>query len=208
MYYLDLLGTLAFTISGALKAKGRTLNIFGVIFLGFVTAVGGGTVRDIIISRTPLFYLEDPAYLIIAVSGAVFAYLIPSFFKRQYSFFRFLDSLGLATFAIIGVSVGYNHLYNQPGVMPFFASIFLGVLTGSGGGVIRDAIMGDTPYAMKQGSNYIASAFLAALIFYLLMFVDVRLGILISMSATLVLREVLSPFGIYFKVLKNGKDSN
>ena len=57
MYILDLLGTLAFAISGATKAKGRTLNIFGVVFLGIITAVGGGTVRDLIIGRTPLFYL-------------------------------------------------------------------------------------------------------------------------------------------------------
>lgn len=206
MYFLDLLGTLAFTISGALKAKGRSLNVFGVIFLGLVTAVGGGTVRDLIISRTPLFYLNDPAYLLIAAAGAIFAYLIPSFFKKQYSLFRFLDSLGLATFAIIGVSIAYNHLYAQPGVMALLASIFLGVLTGSGGGVLRDAIMGDTPYAMKHGSNYIASAFLGALVFYAIMFVDVRLAIIASMAATLILREIISPFGIYLKVIKNGKN--
>lgn len=200
MYFLDLLGTLAFTISGALKAKGRSLNIFRVVFLGVVTAVGGGTVRDLISNRTPLFYLKDPNYLLIAVIGAVLAFVVPAFFKKQYSFFRFLDSIGLATFAIIGVSVSYNHLYDAPSLMSFLTVIFMGVLTGCGGGVLRDAIMGDTPFALKHGSNYISSAFWGALIFYLLMFMNVNLAVAASMTVTMVLREIISPYGIYKRI--------
>ncbi|MFA4941513.1 MAG: TRIC cation channel family protein, partial [Patescibacteria group bacterium] len=105
MYFLDLLGTLAFAIGGAYKAKSRKLNIFGVVFLGAITAVGGGTVRNLIIGRTPLFYLRDPNYLLICLGAGLLAYLLPNFFKRSYTIFRFVDSIGLATFVIIGASI-------------------------------------------------------------------------------------------------------
>jgi len=199
---LDLLGTLAFAISGAFKAKGRALNIFGVVFLGLVTAMGGGTMRDLIIKRTPLFYLEDPNYLLVAVGGAVLAFFVPTFFKKRFSFFRLLDSIGLAAFAIIGVSAAYWHLYGSLSVMSSLAAVLLGVLTAVGGGILRDAIIGDTPYALKHGSNYIASAFVGSLIFYVLMFFDITLAIVVSMFASLYMREIISEFGIYRKIIK------
>lgn len=209
MYILDLLGVLAFAISGAFKAKGLKLNIFGVVFLGFITAVGGGTVRDLIIGRAPLFYLTDPNYILISTIGGALAYFIPTFFKRRFTFFRFLDSIGLATFAIIGVSVTSHHLFNSNlsiTLLSFLVSISLGVLTASGGGILRDAIMGDTPFALKHGSNYISSAFFGSLIFYLLSFLNLQLAITFSMIITLYLREVKSNFGVYKKVFKNKKN--
>lgn len=203
MYFLDLLGTLAFAISGAYKAKGRELNVFGVVFLGLITAMGGGTIRDLIIGRTPLFYLKDQNYLLITVVGALVAYVVPAFFKKRYTFFRFLDSLGLATFVIIGVSIAYNFFNQQSSILIFVASIFLGILTGCGGGILRDAIMGDTPFALKHGSNYITSAFWGSLVFYLLMFVNLKLAMLVSIILTLILREFVAEFGFYNKVIKN-----
>lgn len=202
MYILDLLGTLAFAISGAFKAKGKTLNIFGVIFLGIITAVGGGTIRDLIIGRIPLFYLVDSNYLIIAAIGGMLAYLIPTFFKKRFSFFRLLDSIGLAAFAIIGTSITFNYLYDGADVMAFFASTFLGTLTAVGGGILRDSIMSDTPYALKHGSNYIASAFLGALIFYIFSFYNNSLAIAVSMVSVLFFREIISDYGIYKRIFK------
>jgi len=210
MYFLDLLGTFAFAITGAYKAKGAKLHILGVIFLGTITAVGGGTFRDLVIGRVPLFYLKDPNYLLIAITASVLAYLIPTFFKKQYSLFRFIDSVGLAAFVIIGVLIPYNYLSFQNSgqiVMPFITCVFLGVLTGFGGGVIRDSIMGDTPYAFKSGSNYATSAFFGAFTFYILMFVNFTLAAIISFLLTLYLREIVSKFGVYAKILKkNGKN--
>lgn len=209
MYYLDLLGTLAFAITGAYKAKGAKLHILGVIFLGTITAVGGGTFRDLVIGRVPLFYLKDQNYLLIAIVASVLAYLIPAFFKKQYSLFRFIDSVGLAAFVIIGVLIPYTYLsfaYTGQIIMSFIVCIFLGVLTGFGGGVIRDSIMGDTPYAFKNGSNYATSAFFGALTFYILMFVNFTLAASASFLLTLYLREVVSKFGIYNKVIKKSKN--
>lgn len=206
LYLLDLLGTFAFAVTGAYKAKGARLHIFGVIFLGIITAVGGGTFRDAILGRTPLFYLEDSNYLLAAVLAGILIYFMPTFFKRKYSFFRFIDSLGLAAFVIIGVSTSSLFLFPdliEPSVVSFLATVFLGMLTGFGGGVIRDAIMGDVPLSLKHESNYALSAFLGALSFYFLMFYGITLAIIISMIITLILREVVSEYGVYKKVMKN-----
>lgn len=204
IYFLDLLGTLAFAVGGAYKAKSRKLNVFGVVFLGAITAVGGGTVRDLIIGRTPLFYLKDYNYLLICLLAGLATFLLPNFFKKTYSIFRLTDSIGLAIFVIIGASICQTFLFNGaalPTVLSSFACVFLGMLTGFGGGVLRDAIMGDTPFALKSGSNYVSSAFFGAVIYYFLMFFDNSLAIIVSFTTTLILREIVSPFGIYHKLI-------
>ena len=208
MYFLDLIGTLAFAIGGAFKAKGRQLNIFGVVALGAITAVGGGTFRDLAIGRTPLFYLKDPNYLILAVCGSVMTYLVPHVFKKGYSWFRLLDSIGLATFVIIGVSIVHKHLFpdhSALSVIAFLVSVFMGMVTGVGGGIIRDAVMGDAPYAFKHESTYVMSAFAGAFSFYALMFVNFEIAILASFMITMLLREIFSKYGVYRKVLRNNK---
>jgi len=204
MYFLDLLGTLAFAITGAFKAKGAELTLFGVVFLGIITAVGGGTVRDLIINRTPLFYLTDSNYLFVAILGSVVTFFSPSFFKKGFSFFRFIDSIGLASFTIIGVSVTYNYLFvnTLPNTASFLSCVLLGMITAFVGGVFRDAVMGDTPFAFKQGSNYALSAFLGAFLFYLLMFYNINIAIIVSMIVTLFMREIVSKYGIFKKNFK------
>jgi len=206
LYVLDLIGTLAFAVTGAYKGKRRHLNIFGVCLMGLLTGVGGGTVRDVIIGRVPLFYLQDHNYLVVALLGSIATYLIPTFFKRAYSFFRLLDSIGLAAFVVIGTSISYAHLFIEqngyPAYLPFVACVFMGITTGFGGGVIRDAVMGDTPFSLKKGSNYAVSAFLGSGTFFVLMPYDITLATFVSLGVTLIMREVVSPFGFYRKLHK------
>lgn len=209
LHLLDLLGTFAFAITGAYKAKGAKLHIFGVIFLGIITAVGGGTFRDVAIGRTPLFYFQDSSYLLVAILAGIVIYVAPTFFARQYSIFRLIDSIGLAAFVIIGVSVSNSFLFNGNGfsLISLLVSVFLGMLTGFGGGVIRDAIMGSVPLSLTHGSNYVSAAFWGALSFYIFKSVDINLAIGVSFAITLILREVVSKYGIYNKVYGkiNGK---
>lgn len=210
LYFLDLLGTLAFAITGAYKAKGAGLNIFGVIFLGVITSVGGGTFRDLLIGRTPLFYLKDFNYLLIAILGAIVVYFAPVFFKKAYSLFRFVDSLGLAAFIVIGMSISVATFFpaeTNPKLLSFLVSVLLGMITGFGGGIIRDAIMGDVPLSLKHGSNYIASAFWGAFSFYFLMFVNTALSIIVSMATVLILRELVSKYGFYKKAVRKRTDN-
>jgi uncharacterized membrane protein YeiH len=209
MYYLDLLGTLAFAITGAYKGKQAKLNIFGVILLGIVTAVGGGTFRDLIIGRTPLIYLHDPKYILVSVFAGLMIYFIPNFFKKGYAYFRFTDSIGLAAFAILGVSITYSHLFNYAigfSTMSFLACTLLGTLTGCGGGIIRDAIMGDTPFSLKKGSNYISSAFWGSLIYYVFMFNFNAFGAICAFLVIIYLREISSEFGYYKTIYRRTKN--
>lgn len=204
LYFLDLLGTLAFAITGAYKAKGAKLSIFGVIFLGVITSVGGGTFRDLLIGRTPLFYLKDANYLLIAILGGIIVYFAPVFFKKAYSLFRLVDSLGLAAFVVIGTSISFTFLFKantNPSLISFLVSVFLGMITGFGGGIIRDAIMGGVPLSLKHGSNYTTSAFWGALSFYVLMFVNTELATITSMAIVLILREFISGYGLYKKTV-------
>lgn len=208
LYLLDLLGTLAFAITGAFKAKRVKLNLFGVIFLGVITAVGGGTIRDLIINRTPLFYLIDSNYLFVAILGSVITFFAPTFFKERFSFFRFIDSIGLATFSIIGVSVTYNHIFanTSPAITSFLSCVLLGMITAFVGGVIRDAVMGDFPFAFRSGSNYALSSFLGAFSFYILMFYNINIAIAVSIIVALVLREIVSKYGMLNR-LKNSRQT-
>lgn len=203
MYFLDLLGTFAFAVTGAYRAKVAKLNIFGVIFLGMVTALGGGTIRDLIIDRTPLFYLREPAYLSICIFAGVLIFYSQKFFHRTYSIFRLIDSLGLATFVIIGASLTYSEIFpvTNPTLMALFACVLMGVVTGCGGGILRDAIMGGTPLALKPGSNYIMSAFWGAFVYFIFYFVNPYLAIALSILTTLIMREIVSDYGIYNKAL-------
>jgi uncharacterized membrane protein YeiH len=200
MYILDLIGTFAFAITGALKAKGKGLHLFGALFFAIVTAIGGGTIRDLIINRAPLFYLKDQNYLLIAVLAGILTYYVPTFFKKWYSVFRLIDSVGLATFSIIGVSVTYTHLFTNQNIISFLSCVFLGMLTAFGGGIIRDSIVGDVPLSLRKESNYALSAFLGSVVFYFLMSMNNILAIVCSILITLFAREVLSPFGIYRKI--------
>jgi uncharacterized membrane protein YeiH len=208
MYYLDLVGTLAFAIAGAFKAKGRELNIFGVLFLGAITAVGGGTFRDVIIGRTPLFYLDDQNYLLVSILGGVIVYFSPHIFKKGYSWFRLTDSVGLATFVIIGTSITHKHLFpdaSSLSILAMIVSVFMGMVTGFGGGVIRDAVIGDVPYAFKKDSTYIMAAFSGAFSFYVLMFLNFEIAIASSFAITMLMREFFSKYGIYKKIIRGKK---
>jgi uncharacterized membrane protein YeiH len=205
MYILDLIGTLAFAVAGAFKARGRELNVFGVVLLGVITAVGGGTFRDLAIGHTPLFYLKDPNYLLLAIIGSIATYLVPHVFKKWFTFFRFLDSVGLAAFVIIGTSITYNYLFQGIGygIIVTLSCIFMGMITGFGGGILRDAVMGDTPFAFHKKSGYIMAAFAGAVTFYFLMFFNINLAIIVSIATTLTLREIFSEYGLYKKYFKN-----
>lgn len=206
LYYLDLLGTFAFAVTGAYKAKISGLSLFGVVFLGTITAIGGGTFRDLILGRTPMFYLMDPSYFMLSIFAGTLIYFAPTFFQKNYSFFRFIDSIGLAIFTVIGVSISFNHLAalaDENRLLLFLPSIFLGMITGFGGGILRDMIMGDVPLSLRKNSNYALSAFCGSFVFFAFMFLDQKLSIAVSLVVTLFLREIISPYGLYSKVFAN-----
>ena len=158
--WCDYLGTLAFAISGIRLAAGKGLDWFGAYVVGFVTAVGGGTIRDILLDIKP-FWLVQPSYLIITALGLIFTII----FRRQvvrlnHSLFVF-DAIGLGLFVVVGVAKSYAAGF------PWWVAVIMGTVTGSFGGLLRDVLINDTPLIFR--TDFYASACVLGSIIYVLM---------------------------------------
>lgn len=141
---LDLIGVFVFSISGVLSGLNKRLDAFGVFIIAFVTALGGGTLRDVLIGKTPVVWMEDLTYLYVIV----LAYFVTIFFKThleklRISLFLF-DSIGLGVFTIIGIEKGIKF-----GLHPIIC-IALGTITASFGGVIRDILCNEIPVIFRK----------------------------------------------------------
>ena len=108
LYCLDLFGTFVFAITGALLGIHKKLDIFGVLVVGFVTAVGGGTLRDLLIGRTPVFWLMDINYLGVVVAGSVVTFIFGKRVLKVDSMLKIADALGLGVFTAIGIRKGFR----------------------------------------------------------------------------------------------------
>jgi uncharacterized membrane protein YeiH len=141
---LDIIGTLVFAISGALTGWHKKLDIFGVFIIAFVTALGGGTLRDVLIGKTPVGWMEDLTYVYIIVLGffATIAFKA-KLEKLRISLFLF-DTIGLGIFTIIGIEKGI-----AIGLHPIIC-IALGTMTASFGGVIRDILCNEIPIIFRK----------------------------------------------------------
>ena len=151
MFCMDILGTIAFAISGAMVAIKKEMDIFGVNILAIITAVGGGMLRDVLIGDVPPEMFQNPIYTLVAViiANSVFVYAywnkknVKSSYVNLYEKTLFLfDTLGLAVFTVDGVNAGMHSEFDSN----IFLVVFLGVITGVGGGVLRDTMANELPY--------------------------------------------------------------
>ena len=144
---LELIGTVAFAVSGATVGISKKMDIFGVITLGVITSVGGGVIRDVILGCTPPATFQNPIYALLAIliSVIIFFPAVRRFlFKKQKVYESFLlitDSVGLGIFTVVGIEVAVFAGHSN-----FFLLLFVGLVTGTGGGVMRDILAGNTPY--------------------------------------------------------------
>jgi uncharacterized membrane protein YeiH len=160
---LDLIGIFAFSLSGALLAVRKRFDLLGVIVLGCVTAVGGGSIRDTLTGTVPPVYLRDEVYLWIAILGAMTGFLFGPRLERFDRTLSFFDTLGLALFCVSGALGGIRLGFGPLGV------IFVGALSGVGGGVIRDLLAGEVPQVLyRRDQLYATAAGAGALTVYLL----------------------------------------
>ena len=160
-HLLDIIGTMAFAMSGALTAMNKKLDLFGVFIIAFVTAVGGGTLRDIMIGRTPVGWMLDLKYVYVIIIGFVLALLFrKKFYRLRTSLFLF-DTIGLGVFTLIGLEKGINI-----GLHPAIC-IALGTLTACFGGVIRDILCTEIPVIFRR-EIYATICILGGIVFFLL----------------------------------------
>ena len=143
----ELLGTAAFAVSGALKAVGKKMDVLGVMILGLTTAVGGGIIRDITLGYTPPAAFRNPIYSLVALIISLVVFLPPvrkSIGRHEAAFnniFTVVDAVGLGMFTVIGIQAAHAET-NAQGV---YLYLFVGVVTGVGGGVLRDIFAGEKP---------------------------------------------------------------
>ena len=144
LYALDLFGTAVFAASGALAAGRKHMDLFGVLVVAGVTAVGGGTVRDLLLDRHPVFWIDDPTYLAVIAGAALLTFLYTKRFDPPRNALLVADALGLSVFTIIGAQVAV-----AAGVHPAVV-VLMGMTTGTVGGVIRDVLCNDVPLILQQ----------------------------------------------------------
>ncbi|WP_081210815.1 trimeric intracellular cation channel family protein [Salegentibacter sediminis] len=177
---LDILGTIAFAISGALAAMDRRLDLFGIFIVAFVTASGGGTLRDILIGDTPVNWMQNTVYIyvigVVTVLAIVFRNKI-NYLKKSLFLF---DTIGLGVFTITGVEIGIRN-----GLDPII-SIALGAMTGTFGGVLRDILCNEIPVIFRK-EIYATACIVGGLVFVVMHSLGANLDVIYISTSIIVI---------------------
>ncbi len=194
---LEIIGTIAFAVSGAIVGIQKKMDLFGVSILGLTTAVGGGIMRDLILNITPPAAFRTPIFAVTAVIVSIIVFLRPVYSSLEQKgtvydiLLLIMDSIGLGLFTVIGVQVAQTSSADAN----LFLITFVGVLTGVGGGILRDVFAGNTPYVFVKHFYACASiigAWACALLWPVL-------GDIFSMAIGAVLTTILRLFAAYYR---------
>jgi len=184
-YPLELIGTFMFAISGALAVRDQEHDVFGAGFTGFITAIGGGTLRDVLLGSYPLVWIGDVYFLYAIMAGVFTAFIFPRIMLHLRKTMFLFDTLGIAFFTVLGVEKSLSL-----GVRPEIAAI-MGMFSAVMGGVIRDTLVNEIPILFRK--EVYASACLAGAILYLVLNyygVHRDINLLVSISVIISIRLV------------------
>jgi uncharacterized membrane protein YeiH len=161
-YLLELLGVAVFAVSGVLAAGRKGLDLLGVAVIAVVTAIGGGTLRDLLLDRHPIFWIANTTHLwvILAATAVTLAYV--RFWIATSRALLVADALGLAFFTIVGVQIAEQAGYSD------LIAVLMGTITGVAGGVLRDVLTAEIPLVMRPGRLYATAAIIGAVSYLLL----------------------------------------
>lgn len=149
---LDYIGTLAFAISGIRLASAKRFDLFGAYVVGLATAIGGGTIRDLLLN-VPIFWMHNGIYFLINLVALLLVALFGKIVIRQRNTWFIFDTIGLGMFAVIGIEKTLSTGY------PFWVAIVMGALTGAGGGVVRDVFLNEVPLIFRAEIYAVACVF-------------------------------------------------
>ena len=193
----QIIGTVAFAASGAMLAIDRDLDLFGVLFLGVITAVGGGAIRDLLLGSFPPVAFRDATYVLVAFVTALIVFLLAAMGNVRYwrerdamdRAFNLLDAVGLGIFSAVGAQTAMSAGFSGNA----FLCVFMGMTTGVGGGILRDLLSKTVPAVLKRRIYAVASIIGAATYFYMVklsagapvaMLAGMLITVLIRMLAT------------------------
>lgn len=188
---IDVLGTIAFSISGVLVAMNKKMDPFGVFIIAFVTAVGGGTLRDVLIGATPVFWMIDMTFIIVITASAFTAVVFRSYIKHLRKSLFLFDTIGIGLYTLIGIEKGLN-----AGLNPAIC-IALGTMSACFGGVIRDILCNEIPVIFRK-EIYATACLLGGLVYFVLrQFInDDNLVFVIAISTVISVRLLAVVFKI------------
>lgn len=190
LYALDIVGTMVFAMSGALAADEHDLDFFGASVIGFITAVGGGTVRDILIGSTPVGWMLDETYLYCIGAGIFFAWFFKPYIIRLRKTLFLFDTIGIGIFTVLGTAKTLTF-----GLSPLVA-IMMGMVSSVFGGVLRDTLTNEIPLIFRK-EIYATACLSGATAFVLFTFLQVNevWATWLSVSITITLRVMAVSWG-------------
>ncbi|WP_217909462.1 trimeric intracellular cation channel family protein [Desulfosediminicola flagellatus] len=193
IYYLGMIGIAAFSITGVLAAGKKDMDIFSIVLLGFVTAIGGGTVRDIILDTSPVFWIADTSYLWVSVIAAVITFFCVRLISRLYTLLLYIDGFGLALFTILAtentIKLGFDSTI----------AVLMGLITGITGGMIRDILTARMPMLLRK-EFYATPALIGAIAYVILnnILPEHEFNRIYAVGIILLLRIMAIHWGIYY----------
>lgn len=158
IYLLDLSAVAVCAITATLEAHRRELDMFGVAVIAVIAGIGGGTVRDILLGRLPVYWVHDPVYVVVGITAAIGTFYLGRKLPLPKNFFLLPDAIGLALFTVIGTSVAMSLQVH------WFIAALMGVITGVFGGVIRDILCNEVPLIFRT-DIYATASLIGALLF-------------------------------------------
>lgn len=183
LYLFDLFGVAVFAISGALAAGRKSLDLLGVVVIAVVTAVGGGTTRDLLLDRHPIFWIADPTYLLVIIGPALLTIWYTNYKDPPEKALLFADALGLAVFTILGAQITQEVVSNSVII------VIMAAITGTVGGLLRDVLSNEIPLILRR-DVYATAALTGATIYLLLQLTTLppTLNIILGMFVVIGLR--------------------
>lgn len=185
IFALDIIGTIVFAISGWLTASKKELDYFGGIIIAIVTAVGGGSIRDVVLGNTPVGWIKNETTILAIFAGIVIAILFHKWLDKLRRTLFLFDTLGIAVFTVSGTQLALNY-----DILPVPA-VLLGITSAVAGGIIRDTLCNEIPLVFRK-EIYATACLLGAVVFYasLQMGLDVVWSTILSCMATVSLRTI------------------
>jgi uncharacterized membrane protein YeiH len=197
IYLIDILGTFAFAISGALVALDKNFDIFGVIIIAFVTAVGGGMLRDILINAHPINWIGDLNYLYTIFAAVIFTFLVKSKIAYLSKTMFLFDTIGISVFTLLGLQKGLSYELHP------LVAVIMGMISAVFGGVLRDVLTNRVPLIFEK--EIYASACLAGGVMYLILNhfkVQENINFIISALVVVIIRVVAVRFSLELPKIK------
>ena len=193
IYYMGLIGIAAFAITGVIAAGKKGMDIFSVVLLGVVTALGGGTLRDLIIDSGPAFWTRDLLYLWVSVSASVITFFLIQHVRHALKLLLFVDAFGLSLFTVLATEKTLTLGFSEP------VAVTMGIITGIAGGMIRDILTGRMPLLLGR-EFYATPALLGAISYCLLShyFPSHSFNITYAVGIVFILRSSAIQWGLYY----------